>query len=150
MTYGPPLYGIFCFFCKYGGEGGQNYFMETAQKISKRTVNKEKMDRQGEHVRRNHHNQVRTAKSTHHPHKIDDQHRECKTGGGAYFAFLLGSDNSHTTSPKIPPDEKGLVWEWLALFLKVPLEGVNKNGVSNFLRSIGHFFFLFAQIVGAR
>ena len=38
-----------------------------------------------------------TAKSTHHPHKIDDQHRECKTGGGAYFAFLLGSDNQHTT-----------------------------------------------------
>ena len=25
----------------------------------------------------------RTPKSTHHPHKIDDQHRECKTGGGA-------------------------------------------------------------------
>ena len=34
---------------------------------------------------------LQTAKSTHHPHKIDDQHRECKTGGGAYFAFLLGS-----------------------------------------------------------
>ena len=31
----------------------------------------------------------RTAKSTHHPHKIDDQHRECKTGGGAYFAFFF-------------------------------------------------------------
>ena len=31
-------------------------------------------------------------KSTHHPHKIDNQHRECKTGGGAYFAFFLGSD----------------------------------------------------------
>ena len=38
-----------------------------------------------------------TAKSTHHPHKTDDQHRECKTGGGAYLAFFLGSDNSHTT-----------------------------------------------------
>ena len=49
-----------------------------------------------------------TAKSTHHPHKIDDQHRECKTGGGAYFAFFLGSNNSHTTPPKIPPDEEGL------------------------------------------
>ena len=47
-------------------------------------------------------------KSTHHPHKIDDQHRECKTGGGAYFAFFLGSENSHTTPPKIPPDEEGL------------------------------------------
>ena len=29
--------------------------------------------------------------------------------------------------------------------LKVPLEGVHKNGVSNFRRSIGHFFFLFAR-----
>ena len=51
--------------------------------------------------------------STYHPHKIDDQHRECKTGGGAYFAFLLGSDNSHTTPPplpKIPPDKEGLLW----------------------------------------
>ena len=38
-----------------------------------------------------------TAKSTHHPHKIDDQHRECKIGGGAYFAFFLVSDNWHTT-----------------------------------------------------
>ena len=53
-----------------------------------------------------------TAKSTHHPHKTDDQHRECKTGGGAYFSFLLGSDNSHTTPPKIPPDEEGLLWGW--------------------------------------
>ena len=51
---------------------------------------------------------ARTAKSTHHPHKIDDQHRKCKTGGGAYFAFFLGSDNSHTTPPKIPLDEEGL------------------------------------------
>ena len=34
------------------------------------------------------------------PHKIDDQHRECKTGSGAYFAFFLGSENSHTTPPK--------------------------------------------------
>ena len=31
----------------------------------------------------------RTAKSTHHPHKIDDQNRECKIGGSAYFAFLF-------------------------------------------------------------
>ena len=38
-----------------------------------------------------------TVKSAHHPHKIDDQHRECRTGGGAYFASLLGSDNLHTT-----------------------------------------------------
>ena len=30
-----------------------------------------------------------TAKSTQHPHKTDDQHRECKTGGGAYFAFFF-------------------------------------------------------------
>ena len=28
-------------------------------------------------------NQNQAANSTHHPHKIDDQHRECKTGGGA-------------------------------------------------------------------
>ena len=54
----------------------------------------------------------RTAKSTHHPHKIDDQDRECKTGGGAYFPFFLGSDNSHTTPPKIPPDKEGLLWGW--------------------------------------
>ena len=46
------------------------------------------------------------------PHKIDNQHRECKTGGGAYFAFFLGSDNSHTTTPKIPPDVEGLLWGW--------------------------------------
>ena len=52
---------------------------------------------------------LQTTKSTHHPHKIDDQHRRCKTGGDAYFAFFLGSDNSHTTS-KIPPDEEGLLW----------------------------------------
>ena len=29
------------------------------------------------------------AKSTHHPHEIDDQYRECKTGGGAYFPSFL-------------------------------------------------------------
>ena len=56
--------------------------------------------------------QIRTAKSTHHPHKIDDQHRECKTGGGAYFVFFLGSENSYTTPPKIPPDQEGLLWGW--------------------------------------
>ena len=51
----------------------------------------------------------------HYPHKIDDQHRECKIGGGACFAFLLGSDNSHATPPpqkNIPPDEEGLLWGW--------------------------------------
>ena len=54
-----------------------------------------------------------TAKSTHHPHKIDDQHRECKTRGGAYFAFFLGSDNSHTPPPpKKTPDEEDLLWGW--------------------------------------
>ena len=52
------------------------------------------------------------AKSTHHPHKIDDQHCKCKIGGGAYFALFLGSDNSHTTPPKIPPDKEGLLWGW--------------------------------------
>ena len=55
---------------------------------------------------------LKTAKSTHDPHKIDNQHRECKTGGGAYFAFFLASDNSHTTPPKIPPDEEGFLWGW--------------------------------------
>ena len=50
----------------------------------------------------------RRAKSTHHPHKSDDQHRKCKTGGGAHFAFFLGSSNSHTTPPEIPPDEEAL------------------------------------------
>ena len=54
----------------------------------------------------------RTPKSTHHSHKIEDQHRECKTGGGAYFAFFLGSENSHTTPPKIPPEEGRLLWGW--------------------------------------
>ena len=53
-----------------------------------------------------------TAKSTHHPHKIDDEPRECKTGGGAHFAFFLGFDNLHTTPPKRPPDEKALLWGW--------------------------------------
>ena len=53
-----------------------------------------------------------TAKSTHHPHKINNQHRECKTGGDAYFAFFLGPDNSHTTPLKRPPDEEGLLWGW--------------------------------------
>ena len=42
-----------------------------------------------------------TAKSMHHPHKIDDRHRECKTGGGADFALVLGSDNSHTTRGEV-------------------------------------------------
>ena len=55
-------------------------------------------------------NSNQTAKSTHHPHKIDDQHRKCKIGGGAYFAFLLGSDNSHTTPQKLPRDEEGLLF----------------------------------------
>ena len=62
----------------------------------------------------------RSAKSTHHPHKIDDQHRECKAGGGAYFAFFLGSDNSHTTPQNIPPDGKGLLWGWCVV-RKVPV-----------------------------
>ena len=53
-----------------------------------------------------------TAKSMHHPHKIDDQHRECKIGGCTCFAFFLGSGNSHTTTPKLPPDEEGLLWGW--------------------------------------
>ena len=55
-----------------------------------------------------------TAKSTYHPHKIDDEHddRECKTEGGAYCAFSFGSDNPHTTHPKIPPDKEGLLWGW--------------------------------------
>ena len=35
-----------------------------------------------------------------------------KLGGGAYFAFCLGSNNSHTTPPKIPLDEEGLLWGW--------------------------------------
>ena len=41
-----------------------------------------------------------TAKSTHHPHKIDDQHRKCKIEGGAYVAVFLGSDILHTTPPQ--------------------------------------------------
>ena len=31
---------------------------------------------------------IQTANSTHHPHKIDNQRRECKIGGGAYFSFF--------------------------------------------------------------
>ena len=46
-------------------------------------------------------------KSTHHPHKIGDRHRVCKTGGGAYFAFVLGSDNLYTP----PPKKKTTRWE---------------------------------------
>ena len=38
--------------------------------------------------------------------------RERQTGDGAYFAFFLGSDTSHTTTPKIPSDEEGLLWGW--------------------------------------
>ena len=38
------------------------------------------------------------ATATHHPHKSDDQHRECRIGGGAYFAFSLGSDKT-----ELPP-----------------------------------------------
>ena len=55
---------------------------------------------------------VRTPKSTHHPHKIDNQHRACKTGGGAYFAFFLGCENSHTTPQKRPLDEEDFLWGW--------------------------------------
>ena len=44
--------------------------------------------------------QIQTAKSTHHPHKIVDQDRGCKTGGGACFALFSGSDNSHTNPHK--------------------------------------------------
>ena len=50
--------------------------------------------------------------STHHPHKIEDQHHKCKTGGGAYLPSFLGSDNSHTHFPKLPLDEEGLLWGW--------------------------------------
>ena len=53
---------------------------------------------------------LETAKSTHHPNKIDDQHRECKTGGGAYFAFFLRFRQFAHHPPNIPPDEKGLLW----------------------------------------
>ena len=55
-----------------------------------------------QYVPRNQENQTfcQTAKSTHHPHKTDDQHHECKNWGVAYFAFFLGSNNSHTTPPK--------------------------------------------------
>ena len=55
-----------------------------------------------------------TARSTHRPHKIDAQHRECKIGGGAYSAFFLGSDTIRTPPPpkKKPPDEEGLLWGW--------------------------------------
>ena len=55
---------------------------------------------------------LQTAKSTHHPHKIDDQRRECKNGGGAFFAFFSGSDKFAHHPPKIPPDEEGLLWGW--------------------------------------
>ena len=43
-----------------------------------------------------------TEKSTHHPRKIDNQHRECKIGGGAYFAFFLGSDNQEFSGTPNP------------------------------------------------
>ena len=70
----------------------------------------------------------RTPKSTHHAHKIDDQHRECKTGGGAHFAFFLGSENSHTTPPKIAPDAEDLLWGWCVV--GGPLWGPKKIGMS--------------------
>ena len=81
------------------------------------------------------------AKSTHHPHKIDDQRRECKAGGGAYFVFLLGSDHSHTTPPpkKIPLDEEGLLWGWCAVGPLLKIFGphrVSGGEVSEFLSAL--------------
>ena len=48
---------------------------------------------------------LRPRNSHSNPHKIDDKHRESKTGADAYFVFFLGSANSHTTPQKRPPDE---------------------------------------------
>ena len=46
-------------------------------------------------------------------------------GWCVYFAFFLGSDNSHTTPPtkKIPFDEEGLLWGWCVF--RAPLLGQN-------------------------
>ena len=56
---------------------------------------------------------IQAAKSTHHPHKIDNQHRECKTGGGANFClFLRFRQFAHHHPPKRSPDEEGLLWGW--------------------------------------
>ena len=45
----------------------------------------------------------RTPELMHHPHKINDEHRQCKPRCGVYFALFLASDNSYTTRRKIPP-----------------------------------------------
>ena len=46
------------------------------------------------------------------PPQNRDQHRENKIGGGAYFVFFFGSDNSHTTPQKSPLDDEVLLWAW--------------------------------------
>ena len=57
-----------------------------------------------------HHHQ--SFPTTHHPHKIKDQHCECKTGCGAYFPYFIVSD--HSPSGKSQPYwEYGLLkWRW--------------------------------------
>ena len=44
----------------------------------------------------------RNPQSAHHPHKSNDEHRQCNPGGGIHFAVLLGSDNSYTTPLRNP------------------------------------------------
>ena len=58
-----------------------------------------------------------TAKSTHRAHKIDDQHHECKAGGGAYFAFFLGFRQFRTSPPQKYHPMKGFCGDgaWLAV-----------------------------------
>ena len=69
----------------------------------------------------------RTPKSTHHPHKIDNQHRECKTGGGAYFAFFLASDNSNTTPPPPYMREIDTMWQ-IGILTGKPCTFLLQNG----------------------
>ena len=45
---------------------------------------------------------ARTPQSAHHPHKNNEEHRQCNPGGGIYVAVLLGYDNSYTTPFEIP------------------------------------------------
>ena len=52
----------------------------------------------------------RNARTT--PTKSTINIASAKLGVVRIFVLFLGSDNSHTTSRKIPPDEECLLWGW--------------------------------------
>ena len=46
--------------------------------------------------------------------------------GLCVLCLFLGSDNSHTTTPKIPPNEEGLLWGWCVV--RGPLYRIGEHG----------------------